>query len=215
MRILLADDHNLVREALVHYLTRAARDIVCSEAADLAQVKERLAATRDFDIVILDFRMPGMNGLAGLETVRELLPGVPVVIMSGQIDRTQALEALERGAAGVIRKDLRGTALLGALRLITAGETYLPSSLATASSSVSGNFAREQELRRALGNLTAREFDCIRHLGRGLSNRQIAEALSVSEVTVKGHLNRAFKKMGARNRSDAVRIAIGQGLDSL
>jgi two-component system, NarL family, nitrate/nitrite response regulator NarL len=215
MRILLADDHNLVREALVHYLTRAARDIVCAEAADLEQVKERLGVSRDYDMIILDFRMPGMNGLAGLETVRELLPEVPVVIMSGQIDRSQAMEAMERGAAGVIRKDLRGTALLGALRLIAGGETYLPPALATASASASRDFARAQELRRAMGNLTAREFDCIRHLGRGLSNRHIAGALAVSEVTVKGHLNRAFKKMGARNRSDAVRIAIGHGLDSL
>src|SRR5580698_10496215 len=112
MRILLADDHHLVREAIASYLTRAAADISCVEAADFQQVRERLEDDDSFDLVILDYRMPGMNGLAGLDEVKTRLPETPVALMSGAMDPEEAERALERGAAGVIMKNLRGTALL-------------------------------------------------------------------------------------------------------
>jgi len=206
MRILLADDHHLVREAIATYLTRAAPDIACVEAADLQRVRERLAVDPDFDLIILDYRMPGMNGLAGLDEVRAMLPQARVAIMSGAMDGSEAERALERGAAGVIMKNLRGTALLSALRLMVAGETYVPVGVVNATRHAS---------RPALGNLTPREMDCIEQLVRGSPNREIAQRLAISEITVKLHLNSAFKKLGARNRSDAVRIAMLQGMSGL
>src|SRR5579872_7137008 len=99
MRILLADDHHLVREAIASYLVRAAPDIVCIEASDFQQVRERLGRDNAFDLVILDYRMPGMNGLAGLDAVKALLPKTPVAILSGAMDTDDAERALERGAA--------------------------------------------------------------------------------------------------------------------
>jgi two-component system, NarL family, nitrate/nitrite response regulator NarL len=206
LRILLADDHHLVREAIANYLTRVAKDIVCSEAADLLQAKEKLAADVAFDLIMLDYHMPGMNGLSGLDEIRKLVPGVPVAIMSGSIEQAEALRALERGAIGIILKDLRGTALLSALRLMSSGETYVPVSLLNKQGASTEQ--RSRELRVAFGNLTPREFDCIKLLAQGTTNREIASGLAISEVTVKLHLNSAFKKMGARNRSDAVRIAM-------
>ncbi|HXC28662.1 MAG TPA: response regulator transcription factor [Stellaceae bacterium] len=208
MRILLADDHHLVREAIASYLMRAAADIVCIEASDLQQVRERLAGDNTFDLIILDYRMPGMKGLAGLDEVKEALPGTPVAILSGAMDADEAERALERGAAGVIMKNLRGTALLTALRLMAAGETYVPRSVVNA---LPGRHAARQ----SFDNLTPRELDCIEHLVRGSPNREIAERLAISEITVKLHLNSAFKKMGARNRSDAVRIAMLQGMSGI
>jgi two-component system, NarL family, nitrate/nitrite response regulator NarL len=208
MKILLADDHHLVREAIASYLTRTAPDIVCVEASDFQQVRERLACGGGFELIILDYRMPGMNGLAGLDEVRLLLPDTPVAIMSGAMDSDEAERALQRGAAGVIMKNLRGTALLTALRLMAAGETYVPRSVVNA---LPGRHAA----RPSFGNLTPRELDCIEHLVRGSPNREIAGRLAISEITVKLHLNSAFKKMGARNRSDAVRIAMLQGVSGL
>lgn len=208
MRILLADDHHLVREAIASYLTRAAADIVCIEAADFQQVRERLAGDTGFDLVILDYHMPGMNGLAGLDEVKQSLPQIPVAILSGAMDAQAAERALERGAAGVIMKNLRGTALLTALRLMAAGETYVPRSVVDA-------LPGRRAARPSFDNLTPRELDCIEHLVRGSPNREIAERLAISEITVKLHLNSAFKKMGARNRSDAVRIAMLQGMSGL
>jgi two-component system, NarL family, nitrate/nitrite response regulator NarL len=215
MKILLADDHHFVREAIANYLSRVAKDIVCTEAADLLQVKEKLAIAADFDLIILDYQMPGMNGLAGLDEIRKLVPEIRVAIMSGAIDRAVAVQAIERGAIGIIMKDLRGTALLSALRLMTSGETYVPLSLLNSVQTGPSAEQRSRELRVVFGNLTPREFDCVKLLARGTTNREIATGLTISEVTVKLHLNSAFKKMGARNRSDAVRIAMMNGIEDL
>jgi two-component system nitrate/nitrite response regulator NarL len=209
MRLLLADDHHLVREAIATYLTRAAPDISCVEAADFQQVRERIAHDPDFDLVILDYRMPGMNGLAGLDEVKAKLPRTRVAIMSGVMDGSEARRALQRGAAGVIMKSLRGTALLIALRLMAAGETFVPGAV------LNTRAGQHTEARSSLGNLTPREMDCIEHLVSGSPNREIAARMTISASTVKLHLNSAFKKMGARNRSDAVRIAMLQGVSGL
>jgi len=211
----LADDHHFVREAIANYLSRVAKDIVCSEVADLLQAKEKLAVDAAFDLIMLDYQMPGMNGLSGLDEIKKLVPNVPVAIMSGSIDQAEALRALERGAIGIILKDLRGTALLSALRLMSSGETYVPISLLNKAQSGSSAEKRSRELRVAFGNLTPREFDCVKLLAQGTTNREIAAGLAISEVTVKLHLNSAFKKMGARNRSDAVRIAMMNGIADL
>jgi len=212
MRILLADDHHLVREAIASYLTRAATDISCVEASDFQQVRERLERDDGFDLIILDYRMPGMNGLGGLDEVKERLPAIPVALMSGAMDCEEAERALERGAAGVIMKNLRGTALLTALRLMAAGETYVPRAVVNG---LGNSWAGRHPARPSFDNLTPRELDCIEHLVRGSPNREIAERLAIAQVTVKLHLNSAFKKMGARNRSDAVRIAMLQGMSGL
>jgi len=208
MRLLLADDHHLVREAIASYLTRAATDIVCVEASDFHQVRERLEQDAQFDLIILDYHMPGMNDLGGLSEVKELRPQTPVAIMSGAMDPSEAGRALDRGAAGVIMKNLRGTALLTALRLMAAGETYVPRAVVNA-------LPLRLATRPSFDNLTPRELDCIEHLVSGSPNREIAARLAISAITVKLHLVSAFKKMGARNRSDAVRIAMLQGVSGL
>ena len=215
MRLLIADDHNLVREAIASYLSRAASDITCVEAADLEGARERLSQNGTFDVVVLDYNMPGMNGLAGLDEVRALAPATPVAIRSGTIDRSTAVQALERGASGILMKDLRGTALLVALRLIAAGEIYVPPALIGPTGAGNPADGRIREMRATLGRLTTREFECVRLLAGGKPNREIGEALGIADTTVKLHLNSAFKKMGARSRADAVRIAFLKGVDAL
>lgn len=212
MRLLLADDHRLVREALSFYLRQAEQDLDIVQASDLDEARCKLAIDQDFDVVILDLRMPGMNGLAGLEAVRRQAPSVPVIILSGNIGQQETLDAVSKGAAGVISKDLGGSALVNALRLVLSGEIYIPSLV------VSGIAAAGQRedvavgQRRALGNLSARELDVLRMLTRGCSNRRIADELGVAETTVKMHLRNAFEKLGARNRVEAVRVALNAGV---
>jgi len=215
MKLLLADDHHLVREALANYLRRVGSDIHCIEAAELQDVRERLAIDSDFDLIVLDYRMPGMNGLAGLNEIRGLAPGAPVALLSGNIDAEEAERALARGAAGVLMKNLRGTALLEALRLMAAGEIYVPAAVLAATTHRRGTGFRSAAARGVLDALTRREFDCIELLVRGSTNREIGSELEIAEVTVKLHLNSVFKKLGARNRSDAVRIAMLQGVSGV
>jgi two-component system, NarL family, nitrate/nitrite response regulator NarL len=211
VKLLLADDHHLVREALSYYLRQTGDDVQVEEASTLEEALHKAAAHDDYDAIILDLRMPGMNGLAGLDRMRASMPGVPVVILSGNIGRTDAMDALRRGAAGVISKELRGPALINALRLVLAGETFVPSTLVDdppADPVPQGDVAQ----RAALGNLTRRELEAVRLLAEGRSNREIAGAMGLAEVTVKLHLHNAFQKMGARSRADAVRIALQRGV---
>jgi two-component system, NarL family, nitrate/nitrite response regulator NarL len=217
MRILLADDHTIVREAVGAFLTRIGGDIAIVEAATLEQAVERAGEKGPFDLVMLDYNMPGMNGLAGLDVMRGTIGTVPIAIFSGQITADEAAQALKRGANGIILKDVRGTALISALRLIAAGETYIPHSLIAALQSNGAHAPNSQDgqMRAHLGNLTRREMQSVQQLCRGISNREIGAALELSEITVKLHLHSAFKKMGARNRSDAVRIAMLKGLTAL
>ena len=217
MRVLLADDHTIVREAVGAFLTRLAGDISIVEAADLEQAVERAGEKGPFDLVVLDYNMPGMNGLAGLDIMRGTVGPTPIAIFSGQITPEEAAHALKRGANGIILKDVRGTALINALRLIAAGETYVPRSLVDAlqGDGIRQSQGTEGKLRTLLGNLTRRELQSVQLLMRGITNREIGEALQLSEITVKLHLHSAFKKMGARNRSDAVRIAMLKGVCAL
>lgn len=212
VRLLLADDHKLVREALSFYLRQAEHDLDIVQASDLDEARQKLATEQDLDIVILDLRMPGMNGLAGLEAVRRQAPGIPVIILSGNISQQETLEAVSRGAAGVISKDLGGTALVNALRLVLSGEIYIPSPVVSGIAAAGRGEDAAAGQRRALGNLSARELDVLRMLTRGCSNRRIADELGVAETTVKMHLRNAFEKLGARNRVEAVRVALNAGV---
>jgi DNA-binding NarL/FixJ family response regulator len=212
--LLLADDHHLVREALSYYLRQTTDGVQVEEAATLGEALGKADRAAAFDAVILDLCMPGMDGLAGLEQMCGRVPGVPVVILSGNIGRAEAMEALRRGAAGVISKELRGPALINALRLVLAGETFVPSTLvdeAGADSPPAPAPQGDAAQRAALGNLTRRELEAVRLLAEGHSNREIAGAMGLAEVTVKLHLHNSFQKMGARSRADAVRIAIQRG----
>jgi DNA-binding NarL/FixJ family response regulator len=212
MRLLLADDHNLFREALCFYLGTNSPDVEVTEAASLGEALDRASSTA-FDAIVLDLCMPGMNGLDGITTMRARAPSTPIVILSGNITRSQADEAVARGAAGVISKDLSGRALVTALKLVLAGEVFISSSVLggeKAAREVSRTAERQD--RQELGNLTRRELEVIKHLARGIDVRDIARDLDVAEVTIRLHLHNAMKKMGARNRADAVRIAITKGI---
>ena len=217
MRILLADDHDLVRDGICAFLKLAAPDTAISEARDFAEALSIVATDRKIDLIILDLNMPGMNGLAGLTVMRQKAPETPVAILSGSVKRTDVLSALEHGAAGYLPKTLSGKALLNALRLILSGERYIPSALLEEK----GNAARpgaidleglEQD--NPLRRLTNRECEVLALLTKGLSNKEIAKRLYVREITVKVHLTGIFKKLGASNRTQAVKTAMQLGWEA-
>lgn len=205
MRILLADDHDLVRDTIEEFLKRLTDDLQVSHAATLPQALDVLRKSGDFDLVLLDLRMPGMNGLAGFKAVQAESGTAPVVIISGETNPDIVRSALQAGAAGFVPKTMRGTAMLNALRLVLAGERYVPDILlaeqAARPEAVAGG-----EQGPAL--LTRRERDVMRLLVQGLSNREIAGSLKVEVVTVALHLRSIYRKLGVTSRTQAVRMAL-------
>lgn len=212
MHLVIADDHRLVLDALQSYLTRLNPEIEVSEAYDFAQARERVLASESVDMVILDVNMPGMNGLEGLDAMRQCCPGIPVVLLSGAAEPAFAREALKRGAAGFIPKDLSGKAMLRALDLVMSGEIYVPALVLSDEVAIGGNGASEKPMSEGpLGQLTKREGEVLALLAEGQSNKQIAQALGLKDITVAFHLKGIFRKFGVSNRTEAVIAAVRSG----
>jgi DNA-binding NarL/FixJ family response regulator len=209
MRLVIADDHNLFREALCYYLRQSSLAPEIVEASSLGEALDRVAATRP-GALLLGFVMPGMEGVQGVDIARQCHPDVPVVILSGNMTREQMTEALRRGAAGVISKDLTGKALVEALERILSGESVVAPPVWV--EPLSPQAEREEGWKHF--KLTQREVEVVRLLAAGMSNKTIAYALGIAEITARLHLRNAFRKMGASNRADAVRIAMRSGLSN-
>lgn len=217
MNILLADDHDLVRDGITSFLHTAAPDVTVAQAKDFAEALAIVNGEQPIDLTILDLNMPGMNGLSGLTVMRQKFPDVPVVILSGSVKRSDVLNALEHGASGYLPKTLSGKSLINALRLVLSGEKYIPSALLEDD----GGTIRPGEIDldglepdNPLRQLTNREREVLALLTKGLSNKEIAKQLSVREITVKVHLTGIFKKLGAANRTQAVKIAMQLGWEA-
>lgn len=208
MRLLLADDHVLVRDALKSYIERLAEDATVHAVSSFPEAYALAQREAGLDLIILDFRMPGMNGLEGLARMRTLRPNTPIVIMSGLARPQDISEALDAGAAGFFPKTLNGAALVSAVRLVLAGERFVPSTEHAAAATPESQGDSE-----ATSNLTTREREVLNLLTQGLSNKEIARQLDLQEVTIKLHVRGICRKLGAKNRTQAAlrAVAIGAG----
>ncbi len=206
MKILVADDHVMIREALVPLIEQIADDIEVIQASDFNIALERALEARELGLVILDLEMPGMNGSEGLRAMHMRIPEVPVVILSGTLNRATIWEMMRNGAAGYIPKTYKGEVLINALKLVISGEQFIPSLLVHG-----GEEPREDNPGRGLQRfkgLTNSEMEILVLLMDGLSNKEISRILAVKEPTVKKRLARTYRKLGVTNRTQAARIAI-------
>ena len=212
MHLVLADDHQLVLDALRAYITKLKPETRIDQATNFDQALEQVVAADSVDLVILDLNMPGMNGLVGLDVMKERFPDLPVVLLSGATDPAMVREALTRGAAGFIPKELSGKAMLRALELVMSGEAFIPAMVL----SDQGTGGREG-LNRSFGEgnplsqLTRRERQVLSLLIEGQSNKEIARKLGLKEITVAFHLKGLFRKLGASNRTEVVVAAVRAG----
>lgn len=203
MKILIADDHDLVRDALVSYV-EATGDILASTASDLDTVFSAIKADGPFDLILLDFNMPGMNGLQGLEKVLASSDRPRVALISGEATRDIAERALEVGAAGFVPKTLPAKSLINAIRFMAMGEQYAP---------VDFMSAEPAEKKHPLAEkLTTRETQVLKGLTEGKSNKEIARDLDLSEPTVKLHVKTLYRKIDVSNRTQAAIVAKEAGL---
>jgi two-component system nitrate/nitrite response regulator NarL len=200
MRILLADDHNMVRDALKSYIERLEPEACIVSADSFPSAYSVVERGEDLDLVILDLKMPGMDGLEGLRRMRERLPDVPIVIMSGLAGHEDVRTAIDMGAQGFLPKTLTGPALVSAIRLILAGEKFVPFGAVDAPPDQEGADATGADPRTPL---TQREMDVLQYLEKGWSNKEIARALELQEVTIKLHIRGICRKLGAKNRTQA------------
>ncbi len=206
MHILVADDHNLVRDGLKPFLFELDPEAIIIDAANFDEALAAAKGTSQLDLVLLDLKMPGMSGLAGVEQMRRVHPNVRVVILSGHVEREEVLAAVRAGAAGYIPKTISGSALINALRLVLAGESYLPPSILLESAP-----SERKPSTSPLSTLSAREREILGYLIEGQTNKEIARRLDLQEITIKIHLRNVYRKIGAVNRAQAVRIALSSG----
>jgi DNA-binding NarL/FixJ family response regulator len=203
LHVIVADDHALIRELLERQLKELDADVRVFHAGTLQQVLELAHTAERLDLILLDLRMPGMNGFAGLQAVRQTRPEVPVAILSGQIEPQTIRDALQAGAAGYLPKTMRATGMLNALRLILDGERYVPESVLSTSAAAGGEMGGAE--------FSKRERDVIKQLMLGHTNKEIARDLQVEEVTVALHLRSIYRKLAVRNRTQAVRLLLERG----
>ena len=209
-RIVIADDHPLVRGALRQAVSGALPDADIHEAGDLQALGQVLEEHADTDLVLLDLAMPGVRGFSGLLYLRAQYPGVPVVIVSANEDRAVMRGCIEVGAAGFIPKTTEIETMRGAIKTVLAGQIWTPADL-----DLSGPPDRATaDMVRRLASLTPQQVRVLMMVSEGLLNKQIAYELAVSEATVKAHVSAVLNKLGVESRTQAViaatRIERGQ-----
>ena len=204
MRILIADDHDLLRETLSMFLASEG-SIDTALASTLDAALDLIQSEEKFDLIMLDYNMPGMAGLNGLKRAMEASGGSPVALMSGIASRSVAEEALSFGAAGFVPKTLAAKTLVNAVRVMAMGEKYAPIDFMTADDPTVAPNPLAQKLSR-------RELQVLEGLSKGKSNKEIARDLDLQEPTIKLHVKTLYRKIGAANRTQAALIAKEEGL---
>ncbi len=212
MKVLIADDHALLRDGLKPFVSKISDDVAIFESCDYPSTHEILASETP-DLVLLDLRMPGMDGTDGVLRLRRAFPDVRVVIVTGWVTRSDVIEAMRLGVSGYLPKSLNGTAMLHALRLILCGVPYYPAEVlvADAAPALTADPSQPSE-RSPLSALTRREYEILTQLVGGASNKEIAKVLGLTEITIKSHLRNVFRKIGATNRTQAVALALREGV---
>jgi DNA-binding NarL/FixJ family response regulator len=202
IKILVIEDHALVREGLLQTLQGLEEDVVTLGAADADAGLEILTTYDDIDLILLDLMLPGTSGMALLGVLRKRYPTIPVVILSALDDTETVMRGLRQGASGFVPKSSSTEAMMAALREVLAGEVYLPPKLREASS----RSGRPRGVAERYG-LTQGQMRVLELLTEGKTNRQIADLLGVTEGTVKIHVSAIFKAMNVSNRSQALLLA--------
>jgi DNA-binding NarL/FixJ family response regulator len=197
-RVVIADDHPLVRRALVESLDRILTGVEIAEVGTLGAATAALE-TGNTDLLLLDLQMPGMNGLASLAALRSAYPAVPILVVSANEDPLIMREVIEFGASGFLPKSSPVGEIGAAVAAILAGGIWLPEAASVAYLDESGS-----ALAAGIAELTPQQRRVLMLLTDGKSNKQIAFELAVTEATVKAHLSQIFRKLGVRSRTQAV-----------
>jgi len=202
-RVLIVDDHPLVRDGLRTVVAVSFDNCELFEAASIDDTIQVIDREGDFDLVLLDLNMPGAEGYSGLDSLRTRFPSIPIVIVSGSVDRGVVSQALAHGAAGFIPKSLKRAAIVDAIKQVMAGEIYTPEAF----SDEAHADPEDEDIMRRIDSLTPQQKVVLQLLVSGLLNKQIAYELNVSMTTVKAHVSAILAKMRVFSRTQAVILA--------
>jgi len=208
IRLLIVDDHPVVRTGLRGMFESDPGFAVIGEAGDGAEAAERAGELRP-DVVLIDLQMPGVDGVEGIRRIRALPAPPPILVLTVYDSDAQILRAVEAGASGYLLKDASREELFRAVRSVAAGGSPLAPTVAARL------MPRLGAQRGAAEPLSSRELEVVRHVAQGRSNKEIAHQLRISEATVKTHLVHAFEKLGVTDRTSAVTTALERGLIDL
>ena len=221
MKILVVDDHALIRTALRGVLGELGRDITVLEAGDCRGAFALIEEQPDLDLVLLDLNLPGVHGLAALEELRTRHPALPVVVLSSANDRASVAQALDHGAMGYIPKLSSNEVLISALRLVLSGGIYIPPEILArwepspaADARTAAAIGRGSQARKTPADvgLSERQAQVLRLLLEGKSNKIICRELDLAESTVKNHVTLILKALNVTSRTQAVIAAARMGL---
>ena len=204
IRVLLADDHAVVRQGTRELLDREPDIDVVAEARNGKEAVQKAIKERP-DVVVMDFAMPELNGIEATRQIKAVAPGIAVLVLTAYDSNQYIFAFLEAGAAGYLLKDVQVDELVEAIKAVHAGESMLHPAIAR---KVIDRFAQPGEqtsiVHAAMDELTERELEVLRMAAKGLSNREIAQELTISVRTVQTHLTNVFNKMGVGSRTEAV-----------
>lgn len=204
IRIIIADDHWVVREGLRMYLGRDPGFEIVGEAED-GQQAVQLAAERQPDVILMDLLMPVMDGITAIRTIRRDVPAIEIVALTSVLEDEQVVAAVRAGAIGYVLKDAHGLELKEAIRAAADGRVHLAPEAAA-------RLLREVRTPDRPDRLTERETDVLRLISIGLSNKEIARRLNIGEGTVKTHVSSVLNKLGLQSRTQAALHAVRLGL---
>lgn len=212
IKVLVVDDHRVVRAGLVALLGQQANLAVVGEAGN-GQEAVQLAGELQPDVVLMDMQMPVLNGVEATQRIRTQWPKVEVLVLTTYDDDELIWGGLQAGARGYLLKDAPPEELLQGIEAVAAGRSLLPPHIAAKLMQVisHGGPAKADTAEQ----LTDREREILQHMARGAANKEIAALLFISENTVKTHVSNLFQKLGARDRTEAVTKALARGLITL
>lgn len=199
VRILVADDHPLFREAIVHLLKRSIPDVDIDEANSLEQCKSILEEHRNVSLLLLDLKLSDTSGVDGLLYLKKTYPSVPVVVISAYDDQSVIQDSLRYGASGFIPKQLGMDEIAEGIQVVLDGDVWFPGS-----SDLSGETRAVDSDQPDFSELTATQIKVLALLRDGKPSKEMASILSVTEATIKAHLTEIYRKLNVRNRTQAV-----------